>query len=139
VPLGLLVPLFALSLIGDFGQMLCAITQWGMVPDTVEYGHWKTGVRSEGMPYAFFSLMQKMGLAIGGAFAALMLGWTGYVANVEQSASAVAGIESLFNLIPAGFSILCLLMLLLYPIDAALFQRITRELEEREAASTAQG
>lgn len=139
VPLGLLVPFFAVSLVGNFGQMLCSITQWGMVPDTVEYGHWKTGVRSEGMPYAFFSLMQKMGLAVGGAFAALMLGWTGYVANVEQTERALAGIEALFNLIPAGFSVLCLLTLIFYPIDGSLFQYITRELEERQAAPTESG
>jgi sugar (glycoside-pentoside-hexuronide) transporter len=134
VPLGFLVPLFAISLFGDFAQMICSITQWGMVPDTVEYGHWKTGVRSEGMPYAFFSLMQKMGLALGGAFAAMMLGWTGYVANAEQSASAVAGIEWSFNLVPAAFSILCFLMLYLYKVDGPFFERITRELEEREAS-----
>lgn len=133
VPLGMLVPLFAISLIADFGQMLAAITQWGMVPDTVEYGHWKTGVRSEGMPYAFFSLMQKLGLAVGGAFAALMLGWTGYVANAEQTPEALNGIEILFNLVPAGFSILCLLTLFFYPISTAFFERITRELDEREA------
>ena len=132
VPLGFLLPLFALSLIGDFGQMLCAITQWGMVPDTVEYGHWKTGVRSEGMPYAFFSLMQKLGLAVGGAFAALLLDWTGYVANVDQTETALAGIESLFNLVPAAFSILCLLTLLFYRIDATFFERLTRELAEKQ-------
>lgn len=136
VPPGLLVPLFTVSLIGSFGQMLCAITQWGMVPDTVEYGHWKTGVRSEGMPYAFFSLMQKVGLAVGGAFAALLLGWTGYVANVEQTAGALTGISALFNLVPAGFSILCLLTLLFYPITAELFQRITHELAQRETDAT---
>lgn len=89
------------------------------------------GVRSEGMPYAFFSLMQKVGLAVGGAFAALMLGWTGYVANVEQTDSALLGINALFNLVPAGFSVLCLLTLFLYPISTDFFERITRELAER--------
>jgi GPH family glycoside/pentoside/hexuronide:cation symporter len=135
VPLGFLLPLFAISLVGDFAQMLCSITQWGMVPDTVEYGHWKTGVRSEGMPYAFFSLMQKLGLAVGGAFAALVLDWTGYVANAPQTETALGGIEMLFNLVPAGFSILCLLTLFFYRIDASLFDRITSELEDRYTES----
>lgn len=69
-------------------------------------------------------------------FATLMLGWTGYVANVEQTEKALGGISALFNLVPAGFSILCLLTLLFYPITAALFQRITGELAERDVAST---
>ena len=40
--------------------MFRSICQWGMVPDTIEYGHWKTGIRSEGIPLSFFSFMQNL-------------------------------------------------------------------------------
>ena len=56
--------IFALSALSSFSMMFCSITQWGMLPDTVEYGQWKTGVRSEGIPFAFFSFMQKSGMAL---------------------------------------------------------------------------
>ena len=48
----------------------------------------------------------------------------------------VGGIAALFNLVPAGFSILCQLTLLFYPITASLFQRITHELAQRESTPT---
>jgi Na+/melibiose symporter-like transporter len=123
------VPIFiTVSLIAGFGQMICAITQWGMLPDCVEYGHWKTGVRSEGLPFAFFSFMQKLGMAVAGALATWVLSLVGYEANKEQSAEAIAAIEYLFNLFPAGFSVLCLIALFFYKIDGELFSRIKDEL-----------
>ena len=41
----------ALSMVGSSCMMFCSICQWGMVPDTIEYGHWKTEIRSEVFPY----------------------------------------------------------------------------------------
>lgn len=131
VPLSPLAIMIGVSMIGTFGQMLCAITQWGMVPDTVEYGHWKTGTRSEGIPFAFFSFMQKMGMAVGGALAAWVLSASGYEANQDQSESALAAIEALFNIAPAACSALCAVALVFYRLDGEMFQRILRELEER--------
>jgi len=133
VPLNPLAVMIGVSMIGTFGQMLCAITQWGMVPDTVEYGHWKTGTRSEGIPFAFFSFMQKMGMAVGGALAAWVLSMSGYEANQDQSESALAAIEALFNIAPAVCSLLCAVALAFYRLDGEMFQKILRELEERAA------
>ena len=123
------VPVFiAVSLVAGFGQMMCSITQWGMLPDCVEYGHWKTGVRSEGLPFAFFSFTQKLGMALAGALAAWVLSVVGYVPNQEQSATVVTAIEWLFNLFPALFSVACLIALLFYKVDGTLFEKIRQEL-----------
>ena len=127
-------PLFlfiGISLIATWGQMVCSITQWGMLPDTVEYGHWKTGIRSEGIPFAFFSLMQKMGLAAAGALATFVLSQVGYEANKEQTPEVLNAIERLFNLFPAGFSLACLIALVFYKLDGKMFDRVKKELEER--------
>jgi Na+/melibiose symporter-like transporter len=113
--------------------MVCSITQWGMLPDTVEYGHWKTGIRSEGLPFAFFSFMQKLGLAIAGSVAAFVLSQVGYVPNQEQTPQAKAAIEWLFNLIPAGYSLACFIALSFYKLDNKLFNKIQDELKTRGA------
>ena len=131
VPGGATFLLVAVSMVGSTGQMMCSITQWGMLPDTVEYGQWKTGVRSEGIPFAFFSFMQKLGMAVAGALAAYVLQWVGYAPNQEQGETAQVGIRSLFNLVPAGFSVLCLMALVFYRLDGKLYERILRELAER--------
>ena len=55
-----------LSILGSSCMMFCSICQWGMVPDTIEYGHWKNGIRSEGIPLSFFSFMQKLAMSFAG-------------------------------------------------------------------------
>ena len=45
---------------------------------------WKTGLRNDGFQYAFVSLGNKIGMAIGTALLAALLGKYGYVANQEM-------------------------------------------------------
>jgi sugar (glycoside-pentoside-hexuronide) transporter len=120
--------LFAVSAIGTIGQMICAVTQWGMVPDTIEYGHWKSGYRSEGIPIAFFSFSQKLGMALAGALAAFILSLTGYVANTELTPLAEEGIRWLFNILPGICSLLCLLSLLFYKLTKDRYEEILEDL-----------
>jgi Na+/melibiose symporter-like transporter len=106
-----------------------------MLPDTVEYGQWKTGIRSEGIPFAFFSFMQKLGLAVSGALAAFVLSQVGFEANKEQAPEVLTAIKWLFNLAPAGYSLLCFIALIFYKLDNNLFDKIKAELAEKDAAS----
>ena len=79
-----------LSMVGSASMMFCSICQWGMVPDTIEYGHWKTGIRAEGLPLTFFTFMQKSAMAFGAGVASLVLWATGFVANTELTESALS-------------------------------------------------
>lgn len=134
VPDQMVALMFAVSMAGSFGQMLCAITQWGMLPDTVEYGQYITGLRSEAIPYAVFSFTQKIGLAVGGALTTGVLAATGYVANSTQSPEVIASIRWLFNLFPAGFSLACLLALLFYKLTPTRFDEIRTLLAAKQTA-----
>ena len=58
---------------------------YAIIPDCAEYGQWKTGLRNDGFQYAFISLGNKVGMAIGTALLAGMLGKFGYVANQQQN------------------------------------------------------
>ena len=129
VPDGWIWIIFGVSAIGTVGQMMCSVTQWGMVPDTVEYGHWKTGLRSEGIPIAFFSFSQKLGMALAGSFAAYVLSMTGYVANTELTPLAEEGIRWLFNIFPGLCSVLCLLSLLFYKLTHDRYEEILDDLQ----------
>jgi sugar (glycoside-pentoside-hexuronide) transporter len=133
VPVDLLSWFFFLSMVASTGMMFCSISQWGMVPDTVEYGHWKTGIRSEGIPFAFFSFTQKAAIALASSFAAWIMSVTGYEANTELTASAQTAICWLFNLVPAVFSIACFVALLFYKLDGAKFKQIIAELDQRKS------
>ena len=75
------------------------ILQSAIIPDCVEYGEWKTGLRNDGFQYAFVSLGNKIGMAIGALLAAL-LGKYGYVANQVQNPEVIAVMKHAFSTIP---------------------------------------
>lgn len=120
----------ALSMVGSSCMMFCSICQWGMVPDTIEYGHWKTGIRSEGIPLSFFSFMQKLAMSFAGFFALQVLAFTGYEANTELTESALSGIKWLYNIIPGLFSLACLVTLLYYKLGVKQYDQVLSDLNK---------
>ena len=109
---------------------------WALEADTVEYGEWKSGVRTEGTTYAMFSFTRKMGQALGGAAAAYTLGFGGYVSgkNVVQSESAIHAVKLAAGFVPAVFLVLSLVIMAIYPLTEARFRQIVRETAERRIA-----
>ncbi|WP_165832367.1 glycoside-pentoside-hexuronide (GPH):cation symporter [Caulobacter radicis] len=75
---------------------------WALMADSVDYGQWKTGRRITGLNFSTVLFALKMGVAVGGALAAWMLGWYGYVANAQQTDRAMHGIAVVFGLGPAA-------------------------------------
>ena len=109
---------------------------WAMEADTVEYGEWRTGVRTEGTTYAMFSFTRKMGQALGGAAAAYTLGFGGYVSgkNVVESPGAVHAVKLAAGFVPAFFVVLALLIMAVYPLSEDRFREIVRETAARRIA-----
>src|SRR6185295_5392925 len=98
---------------------------WALEADTVEYGEWKTGIRTEGTTYALFSFTRKMGQAVGGAAAAYAIGIGGYVANASpQPDSAVTAIKIAAGIVPAVVIGVALAIMLAYPLTEARFREI---------------
>jgi glucuronide carrier protein len=108
---------------------------WAMEADTVEYGEWKTGVRTEGTTYALFSFTRKMGQALGGAAAAYTIGLGGYIAGkgVVQTDSAKTAIKVAAGLVPAGFIVLALVIMLFYPLTERVFRDVVAQVAARRA------
>ena len=69
-------PRAVLCVCGSFPVLFCGFNTaiYAIVPDCVEYGEWKTGVRNDGFQYAFVSLGNKLGMAIGTSALAGVLG-----------------------------------------------------------------
>jgi GPH family glycoside/pentoside/hexuronide:cation symporter len=74
---------------------------------------------------------QKLGLTLGGAGAGWMLDGFGFVANAQQTQSAMLGIRLMFCVVPGVLSVLNGLLLLGYPLDQQETGRMQRELEQR--------
>ncbi|MDA3955783.1 MFS transporter [Oceanispirochaeta sp.] len=75
-----------------------------MLPDTVEYGEAKTGKKTEGVIYSFFSFSQKMATPLAGSIAALTLHLCGYTpGSTVQTDLVLNGILSTLTFTPIVF------------------------------------
>ena len=132
---GLAIGFFAL-----YGVGLAAVNtlMFALEADTVEYGEWRSGVRTEGTTYAMFSFTRKVGQAVGGAAAAYGLGVAGYVAKSHQQAPATLdGIRHLAGFVPAVFIALGVLVMVFYPLTEKLHARMVSDVAERRLAREA--
>lgn len=85
------------SVIRGIGNACGGATMWAMVSDTIDYGEWKTGYRTEGLVNSACSFGYKIGNGIGSALLGMILEVGGYVGDAAvQSASALRSIEVCF-------------------------------------------
>ena len=119
------------SIIRGIGNSCGGATMWAMVSDTIDYGEWKTGVRTEGLVNSACSFGYKIGNGIGSALLGLSLELGGYVGEVAvQSASAIASIRVCFVWIPMAVYAAGLIIMKFYHLDQE-FDGIISDLTKR--------
>lgn len=122
------------------GLTFVNIIMWALEADTVEYGEWQTGMRTEGTTYALFSFTRKVGQAVGGAAAAYTIGLAGYVAGAEtQTSTAIIGIRAAAGIVPAIFFGLAIAIMWRYPLTEDVFKQIVGEVHDRRNAAASKG
>jgi GPH family glycoside/pentoside/hexuronide:cation symporter len=131
---GTSVPLLVTgNIIGTFGLGFIFTLTFVMIADTVDYGEWKNGVRSEGFLSAAASFGQKLGTGIGGACAAWILGAGGYDGGAAtQSRTALIAISVNYVVVPILGCVIAIALLLCYKLDK-LAPQMMKELAERRA------
>lgn len=102
---------------------------YAIIPDCVEYGEWKTGLRNDGFQYAFISLGNKLGMAVGTALLAGLLGKYGYVANKAQNENVIAIMKHAFTTIPGILWIATAVVLFFYRLNKKRYNQIVEELK----------
>jgi glucuronide carrier protein len=126
--------------IKGIGASLINTVMFGLEADTVEYGEWKTGKRSEGATYALFSFTRKVTQSIGGAVGAWALAIGGYIAasaanpSPVQPETAIIAIKATIGLLPALAALIAMLIFMKYPLTDARFRQIRDETEARKFA-----
>lgn len=109
-----------------------------MTAAAINYQEDRTGIRTDGMAYAAVSLSTKIGNAIGPAVALVIMGAFGYVANAQQTARSMVGINLSTNLMFGIFYLLALIPLAFYPLNEKKNEEITASLNaKRDAARKA--
>jgi GPH family glycoside/pentoside/hexuronide:cation symporter len=99
--------------------------------DVIDYDELVTGERKEGSYFAVWNFIQKLASAAAITVSGFVLQFVGYEANVVQSEASVAAMRGLFAGLPLALSILAILLLLRFRLDASEHQRIRAELDRR--------
>lgn len=138
---GAVIPLFAVTSMSlvislgfrGMGQGLINSVIMGMLSDSVEYGEWKTGVRTQAVTVNASMVGLKLGSGIGTALFGMILSGAGYdgLAAV-QTPAAINCIRILFVYVPLGIYAVQMLLTLIYHLDDEMPQ-ILKDLDVRRS------
>lgn len=112
---------------------------FSMQADTVDYGEWKTGTRSEGGAYSILSFVRKCGQGLGGALGGPIIGAFGYSAAIKAGDPGfdhmVTGLRIATGWVPAALGVVAGLIIFFYPLTEKAHAALVAELNERRAAA----
>lgn len=126
------VPFYLFSCLAQFFFSGFNTAIYAIIPDCVEYGEWKTGLRNDGFQYAFISLGNKVGMAVGTSLLAAVLGTYGYAANQQQNPAVLAVIKHSFTTVPGILWIVTAVVLFFYRLNKKSYNKIVEELKQRK-------
>ncbi|MET6679799.1 MFS transporter [Citrobacter amalonaticus] len=125
------------SCMAFFGTAFVNSLNWALVPDTVDYGEWKTGIRAEGSVYTGYTFSRKISAALAGFLPGIMLTQIGYVPNIAQSDATLLGLRQLIFLWPCGLAMIAALTMgFFYKLNEARFAFIIEEINQRKKNNT---
>ena len=116
------------------GASAFALTFWSMLPDTVEYGEWKTGVRAEGATFGLVVFAQKVALGLGIGALGIALDAIGYRANAVQTPETLASLQMLLTVPSAALGLASVAIIRFYPIDARMHADVVAQIAGRGPA-----
>lgn len=101
-----------------------------MLSDSIEYGHWKTGVRSQAVLMSAKGIGEKLATGLVSGMIGLIMGRAGFDGMLEsQSASALAAISGVVRIMPFVFFAIIGITACFYKLDKELPQ-IMKELNQ---------
>lgn len=104
---------------------------FALLADTVEYGEYKYGVRTEGLIYSAAGLGAKLGIGFGTGLIGWALASVGYTSNMsEVSPEIIRVIKALFIYVPLVLAVIQLIVMYFYRLDDE-FETIVLALKKR--------
>ena len=123
--------LLILGFIG-IGNGATGVLFWSMLPDTIEYGEWKTGVRTESSLYGFMTFAQKAAIALAALLLGLVLTQIGFEPNTVQTEQTLYELKFIMTWIPLTGIFLSFVLVSFYPINKAFHQKLIFEIERKK-------
>jgi glycoside/pentoside/hexuronide:cation symporter, GPH family len=122
--------------LGGIGNAAFVLTFWSMIPDTVEFGEWKSGTRAEGAIFGLVIFSQKVALGLGTGLIGLLLDQIGYRPNQPQDAATIEGIRAIFTLVPLTLGLCAGALIWFYPLDQRTHGELVRLINDRKNRAT---
>lgn len=116
---------YSLFFLLSFFSTLYAPIFWASIPDTVDYGFYKTGRRVSGLAFGGIAFCQKFGMGIAGALVGFLFTTFGYVPNSVQSSYSMLGITLMLTIIPGVFHLLTGIIMFRYIITEKFYHSMT--------------
>ena len=126
------VPFYLFAALSQFFFSGFNTAIYTIIPDCVEYGEWKTGVRNDGFQYAFVSLGNKLGMAIGTSALAGVLSALSFAPNQVQNAAVQNAMHYAFSLLPGVLWLITAIVLFFYRISKRSYNQIMSELNAKK-------
>ena len=123
--------LIILAFLG-FGNGATGVLFWSMLPDTIEYGEWKTGIRTESSLYGFMTFAQKGAIGISALLLGIILTNIGFTPNETQSEETLDSLKMVMSWIPISGVILSLVMVIFYPINKSFHAKLLKDIAENK-------
>jgi glycoside/pentoside/hexuronide:cation symporter, GPH family len=113
---GQLAAFIAIYLVAHVAAGVSTTALYTMVADSVDMHEWRFGTRNEGLIYSGFSIATKVGMAVGSAFIAYALAWSGFNPKAPGPVSLHA-IQTLYYAGPMVMLALQALCMSFYDMD----------------------
>ena len=132
-PIASLIELLILLALIGVGNGAGGVLFWSMLPDTVEYGEWKSGIRTESSLYGFMTFAQKSSIAVAALILGFLLSGIGFEPNQIQSKETISGMKFMMSWIPICGIIISLVLMYFYPISTKFHGELLQRIKERNA------
>lgn len=126
-----LTPLLIATGVIAAGMSANYICFWAVLPDTVEYGEWKSGVRTESLIFGLVVLGQKAALGVAAGALGFALNIIGYQSNQPMTPDTINGLRIMMLAIPMAGVLLSLLLIRYYRLSHAAHRQIVIDIENR--------
>lgn len=119
--------------IASLGTGFFNVLIWALVGDAIDYQEYITGKREEGIVYASYSLVRKLGQAVAGGIGGFALTFIGYQSGAAaQTAEVAQGIKNIITILPLITTVISFIaMTFVYNLSKPKLAEMTKELESR--------
>lgn len=115
----------------NIGMAMFFALQIIMIADTVDYGEYKLGIRSESISYSVQTMVSKAGSAFAGFIIGILLSVSQYVPQTDQADETIYTMKWIMIGVPSVFFAIALIIyFLFYKLNGKMLEKVSASIEK---------